>query len=71
MEKIIAFLQSRTVLAGLVAAVASLLAIFNINFGLTPERMEPIYNGLAALGGLLAMVFRVAATRKIGGGSLE
>ena len=70
MQKIINLLQSKTVLSGLVAAVASVLAIFNIDFGLTPEKMDPIYNGLAALGGLLAVVFRTTATKKIGGGYL-
>lgn len=71
MQSIIQLLQSRTVLAALVASIASVLAIFNIDFGLTPEKMDPIYNGLAALGGLLAVVFRGVATKKIGGGSLE
>ena len=69
-QKIIDLLQSRTVWAGLIAAIASIASILGVNIGLTDELTERILGGIAALAGILAIFFRADATKKIGGGSL-
>lgn len=71
LDYFIKLLQSRTVLAALVSAVASLLAVFDVSFDASPEQMDPIYNGIAAVGAMLAVLFRGTASKKIGGGQLE
>ena len=70
MQKIIDLLQSRTVWAGLIAAIASIASILGVDIGLTDELTERILGGVAALAGILAIFFRADATKKIGGGSL-
>ncbi len=69
-QKIIDLLQSRTVWAGLIAAIASIASILGVDIGLTDELTERILGGVAALAGILAIFFRADATKKIGGGSL-
>ncbi len=71
MRRIAELMQSRTVIAAVVSAIASALAILNIDFGVSETAMEPIYHALAAIGAVLAVIFRARATRKIGGGDLE
>ena len=71
MQHIIDLLQSRTAWAALFSALAGILAIVGVDIGLTPELTEKVLGGMSALGGLLAIVFRGAATKKVGGGALE
>ena len=72
LAKIIALLNSRTNIIGILTAAAGVATFFGIDLPISdPAFQEKIVGVLLAVGGVLTIVFRSIATKKIGGGDLK
>lgn len=72
MQKIIDLLQSRTNIVGILTTLVGVATFFGIDVPISdPDVQQKIVAFVTAFAGILTVFFRTAATKKIGGGSLE
>lgn len=68
MDQVKSWLQSKTVWAGIIAALSAVLGLFNINFGAEDQTaiLDAVWNIVSAISGVVAVWGRVTATKLIG-----
>lgn len=72
LSKLLALLNSRTNIIGILTAAAGVSTFFGLDIPLgDPAFQEKVVGVLLALGGIATVIFRTMATKKIGGGALE
>ena len=72
LSKIMDLISSRTNIIGILTAIAGVASFFGVDLPLgDPDFQEKVVGALLGLGGILTVVFRSIATKKVGGGALE